>query len=166
MTNDNAVVKSKYDECAQHFDKWETVKDLTDQMIDLMLNLRQSGHPGGSRSKAHAMVVTLLSGGMKWDIRHPEKPFSDRFILSAGHTIPLVYAVMSVLSDAMRTKYNQTGEKKYYIPENRIVLPEDLLTLRHRGGLPGHAEMAGKTLFLKFNTGPSGHGMPASAGAA
>ena len=26
--------------------------------------------------------------------------------------------------------------------------------------------MAGKTLFLKFNTGPSGHGMPPSAGEA
>ena len=35
------------------------------------------------------------------------------------------------------------------------MLPE----LRHRGGLPGHAEMAGKSLFLKYNTGPSAHGM-------
>ena len=37
---------------------------------------------------------------------------------------------------------------------------------RHRGGLSGHAEMEGKTLFLKFNTGPSGHGSPAAAGVA
>ena len=43
---------------------------------------------------------------------------------------------------------------------------EDLLKLRRRGGLPGHAEMEGKTLFLKFNTGPSGHGMPPAAGEA
>ncbi len=43
---------------------------------------------------------------------------------------------------------------------------EDLLGLRHRGGLPGHAEMAGKSLFLKYNTGPSGHGMPPAAGEA
>ncbi|HEX5451355.1 MAG TPA: hypothetical protein VFW86_03115, partial [Candidatus Limnocylindrales bacterium] len=34
------------------------------------------------------------------------------------------------------------------------------------GGLAGHAEMEGKTLFLKFNTGPSGHGLPPSAGEA
>ncbi len=34
------------------------------------------------------------------------------------------------------------------------------------GGLSGHAEMEGKTLFLKFNTGPSGHGSPAAAGEA
>ncbi len=38
--------------------------------------------------------------------------------------------------------------------------------MRRRGGLPGHAEMEGRTLFLKFNTGPSGHGMPPAAGEA
>ena len=43
---------------------------------------------------------------------------------------------------------------------------EDLLRFRRRGGLSGHAEMAGKTLFIKFNTGPSGHGSPAAAGEA
>jgi len=32
--------------------------------------------------------------------------------------------------------------------------------------LPGHAEMEGKTLFFKFNTGPSGHGSPVAAGEA
>jgi len=43
---------------------------------------------------------------------------------------------------------------------------EDLLFLRHNKGLPGHAEMEGKTLFFKFNTGPSGHGAPAALGEA
>ena len=43
---------------------------------------------------------------------------------------------------------------------------EDLLTLRQRNGLPGHAEMEGKTLFFKANTGPSGHGSPFAAGEA
>ena len=38
--------------------------------------------------------------------------------------------------------------------------------MRQNKGLPGHAEMEGKTLFFKFNTGPSGHGSPAAAGAA
>ena len=48
----------------------------------------------------------------------------------------------------------------------RALYWEDLLGFRRRGGLAGHAEMAGKTLFLKFNTGPSGHGSPAAAGIA
>ena len=57
----------------QHYKHWEVTKDLIDQCIDIMLNLRQSGHPGGSRSKVHAMVVTLLSGAMRWDIRDAGK---------------------------------------------------------------------------------------------
>ena len=55
-------------ELEQFFPFWEITKDLIDQSIDIMLNLRQSGHPGGSRSKVHGMVTTLLSGAMRWDI--------------------------------------------------------------------------------------------------
>ena len=151
-----------------HFPKWETVKDMIDQLIDLMLNFRQSGHPGGSRSKVYPMVVTTLSGAMRWDIRHPEKRFADRFVLVGGHVNPLVYATLAVLNEAMRVKYKQTGDPRYLIAneKERALYWEDLLTLRRRGGLPGHAEMAGKTLFFKFNTGPSGHGSPAAAGEA
>ena len=80
----------------------------------------------------------------------------------------MIYAILAVLNEALRRKYQQTGDKIYRIagePE-RALYWEDLLTLRHNGGLPGHAEMAGKTLFLKFNTGPSGHGSPVAAGEA
>src|SRR5262245_58045940 len=137
-------------------------------MIDIMLNYRQSGHPGGSRSKVHLLVTTLLGGIMRWDIRHPEKPFGDRFVLVAGHTVPLVYATLTVFNHALRLKYAKTGDKRYLVPdvEHRAVLWEDLLKLRRNKGLPGHAEMEGKTLFFKFNTGPSGHGSPAAAGEA
>ncbi|MDZ7373344.1 MAG: transketolase [candidate division KSB1 bacterium] len=159
-------IEAEFRRVSQHFDKWEVIKDMVDQLIDIMLNYRQSGHPGGSRSKVHALVALMLSGVMRYDLRHPEKRFGDRFILSAGHTIPLVYAMLAVLSDAMRVKFQQTGDPRYYIPPERIVLPEDLLLFRRNRGLPGHAEMAGKTLFLKFNTGPSGHGAPAAAGQA
>ncbi|OQY17799.1 MAG: hypothetical protein B6I35_14080 [Anaerolineaceae bacterium 4572_32.2] len=153
---------------SQHFDHWEKTKDLIDQLIDLTLNYRQSGHPGGSRSKVHALLVTLLSGVMRWDIRHPEKRFGDRFILGAGHTIPLVYCALAVLNEALRIKHRQTGDERYAIPnaKERVLYWEDLLDFRRRGGLSGHAEMEGKTLFLKFNTGPSGHGSPAATGAA
>jgi len=147
---------------------WEVTKDLIDQCIDIMLNLRQSGHPGGSRSKVHGMIVTLLSGAMRWDIREAGKRFADRFVLVAGHTNPVVYATLAVLNEAMRIKYEQTGDKKYqhFKGEAFQLVWEDLLTLRQNGGLPGHAEMEGKTLFFKFNTGPSGHGSPAAAGEA
>jgi len=156
------------DELRTNFGYWEKTKDLIDQCIDLMLNFRQSGHPGGSRSKVHGLVTTLLSGVMRWDIREPGKRFGDRFVLVAGHTNPLVYAALAVFNEALRVKFEQTSDEKYFVnnaPE-RALYWEDLLTLRRRGGLSGHAEMAGKTLFFKFNTGPSGHGSPAAVGEA
>ena len=150
------------------FPYWEITKDLIDQCIDIMLNLRQSGHPGGSRSKVYGMIATLLSGAMRWDIREAGKRFGDRFVLVAGHANPVVYATLAVLNEALRIKYRQTGDKKYqhFKGEKYQLVWEDLLTLRRTGGLPGHAEMEGKTLFFKFNTGPSGHGSPAAAGEA
>jgi transketolase len=150
------------------FPRWEVLKDLVDEMIDLMLDHRQSGHPGGSRSKVHLLLSTMLSGAMRWDVLRPWRPFSDRFVLSAGHTVPLIYATLAVLNEAMRQRHAREGGTRFAFPEGgRFALTwEDLLRLRRRGGLPGHAEMEGKTLFLKWNTGPSGHGMPPSAGQA
>jgi transketolase len=153
---------------AQHFRHWEKTKDVIDQLIDIILNYRQSGHPGGSRSKVHVFLSTLLSGAMRWDIRHPDKRFGDRFILIAGHTVPLVYCTLAVLNESLRVKYEQTGDTRYAFPAAgaNTLFWEDLLLFRRKGGLPGHAEMSQKTLFLKFNTGPSGHGGPAAVGEA
>ena len=161
-------IAQRYGELSREFDHWEKTKDLIDQLIDVILNYRQSGHPGGSRSKVHALIVTLLGGVMRWDIRHPEKRFGDRFVLVGGHAIPLVYCTLALLNESLRIKYTQTGDARYLVPnpEKRMLTWEDLLKFRHRGGLSGHAEMEGKTLFLKFNTGPSGHGSPAAAGLA
>ena len=151
-----------------NYEYWEITKDLIDQCIDITLNLSQSGHPGGSRSKVHGMLITLLSGAMRWDIRDPTKRFADRFVLVAGHDNPMVYATLAILNEALRLKYEQTGNSKYQVRNNKEfqLVWEDLLTLRKNKGLPGHAEMEGKTLFFKFNTGPSGHGSPAAAGEA
>ena len=150
------------------FARYEVIKDLVDECIDLSLNYRQSGHPGGSRSKVHMMLALLLSGAMRWDVLRPWRRFGDRFVLSAGHTVPLVYATLAVLNEAVRARYERDGQASFAFPDDgRWALTwEWLLRLRRRGGLPGHAEMEGRTLFLKFNTGPSGHGMPPAAGEA
>jgi len=155
-------------QASAHYAHWDKVADLIDQYIDMMLNYRQSGHPGGSRSKVHALLATLLGDVMRWDARRPEQRFADRFVLVAGHTAPLVYATLPILNEALRIKHKQTGDPRYLIQdaEHRALYWEDLLGFRRRGGLPGHAEMEGKTLFFKFNTGPSGHGSPPSAGEA
>jgi transketolase len=150
------------------FAYYEILKDLVDECIDLTLDYRQSGHPGGSRSKVHMLLSLLLSGAMRWDIKRPWLRFGDRFVLSAGHTVPLVYATLAVLNEGMRARMEATLDHVYEFPERgRFALTwEHLLGLRRRDGLPGHAEMAGRTLFLKANTGPSGHGMPFAAGEA
>ncbi len=157
-----------YQQATGSFAQWESVKDVIDEAIDLALNYRQSGHPGGSRSKVHMFLSLLLSGAMRWDLRRPWLPFGDRLVLSAGHTVPLVYATLAVLNEVLRARHEREPDGRFAFPDDgRWALTwEDLLKLRRRGGLPGHAEMEGKTLFLKFNTGPSGHGMPPAAGEA
>ncbi|MBI2983230.1 MAG: transketolase [Chloroflexi bacterium] len=142
------------------------MKDVVDELIDLTVNYRQSGHPGGSRSKVHLLLALLLSGAMRWDLLRPWRRFSDRLVLSAGHTIPLVYASLAALNEVARVA--SAHDERFAFPHGgRFALTwEDLLLFRRRGGLPGHAEMAGKTLLLKWNTGPSGHGLPPSVGQA
>ena len=168
LTPQRPGVDDLWAEAEQHFEEWEVLKDLVDECLDLSINYRQSGHPGGSRSKVHLFLATLLSGAMRWDLRQPWLRFQDRFVLSAGHTVPLVYSTLAVLNEALRARFELDGDPRFAFPDDgRWALTwEDLLGLRHHGGLPGHAEMAGKSLFLKFNTGPSGHGMPPAAGEA
>ncbi|MBL8858159.1 MAG: transketolase [Planctomycetes bacterium] len=162
------LTKPNYAQLSQHFHHWQKIGDLIDQCIDLTLNLRQSGHPGGSRSKVPLLVASTLGAGMRWDPRHPEKAFGDRFVLVAGHCNPVIYAMLAVYNEALRARYEETGDARYKIANEseRALYWQDLLTLRHNKGLPGHAEMEGKTLFFKFNTGPSGHGAPAALGEA
>ncbi len=161
-------LSSRQAELKDHYPHWEKIGDCIDNFIDVFENYRQSGHPGGSRSKRHMLVALTLGGFMRWDIRHPEKVFGDRFVLVGGHTIPVIYAMLAAYNTALRAKYEKTGDERYAVPEadERQLLWKDLLGFRKRGGLAGHAEMEGKTLFLKFNTGPSGHGSPAAAGEA
>ena len=141
----------------------ETVADMSDQLIDIMLNYRQSGHPGGSRGKIHILTSLFLGGVMRYDIRRPKHSLNDRFVLAAGHTIPAVYALLSVLYEALRLKHEKTGDDTYDFDERLAVLPEDLLKFRRQGSkLDGHAVTT--TGMISYNTGPSGHGFPASLG--
>ena len=166
--NSEGEVLRLYGAAEDDFARYEVLKDLVDECLDLILDYRQSGHPGGSRSKVHMLLSLLLSGGMRWDVRRPWRRYADRFVLAAGHTAPVVYSTLAVLNEGLRARFERTGSQQWAFPaEGRFALTwEDLLGFRHRGGLPGHAEMSGKTLFLKFNTGPSGHGMAPAVGEA
>ena len=137
------------------YDRMDKVRLFFDQFIDIMLNHRQSGHPGGPRSKVHQLVAMMLTGAMRWDVRNPVAPLADRYVLVAGHCIPLVYSALAVMNYAMKLRHQWTGDERFLVQggPDRILLPEDLLTLRRNKGLPGHAEFEGKSLFVKFNTG-------------
>jgi transketolase len=168
LTSESLDVDGLYRAAEGDFERWQVVGDLIDESIDLALNYRQSGHPGGSRSKMHMLLALMLSGAMRWDVLRPWRRFGDRFVLSAGHTVPLVYCTLAVLNEAFRLRQARDADPRFAFPDDgrwALTWP-DLLKLRRRGGLPGHAEMEGKTLFLKFNTGPSGHGMAPAAGEA
>jgi transketolase len=168
MDNKSLSADQLYAEARNSFEHYEVVKDVIDECIDMMLNHRQSGHPGGSRSKVHMLVAALLSGAMRWDILQPWKRYGDRLVLSAGHTVPLIYATLATLNEVMRARHERDGGAAFSFPEDgKYALTwEDLLEFRNNKGLAGHAEVEGKTLLLKSNTGPSGHGMPPAAGQA
>ena len=132
------LTKPSFQELSRHFHHWQKTADLIDQCIDLMLNLRQSGHPGGSRSKVPMQVAATLGAGMRWDIRRPELAFGDRYVLVSGHCCPLVYAMLAVYNEALRLRHEWTGDKRFLVPnaEDRQLTWEDLLWLRHNGQLP------------------------------
>jgi hypothetical protein len=150
------------------FAHYEVLKDLIDECIDLELNYRQSGHPGGSRSKVHMLRRAAPVRGDA--LGHPAAVASVRRSVRAlrgPRRAARLRHSRRPQRGAPRPR-RATGDPRFAFPEDgRFALTwEHLLGLRHRGGLPGHAEMSGRTLFLKANTGPSGHGMPFAAGEA
>ncbi len=100
----------------------------------------QSGHPGGSTSKAEMAVTLLLSGALKFDAANPKHPGRDRVVWSAGHCSPLFHALLALIyGDA-----------------------EKLLRFRRWGGPSGHVESTYP--LADTSTGASGHGFSAGLG--
>jgi len=64
--------------------------------IDIISMLQQagSGHPGGSLSVID-ILVTLFFHEMRMDPKDPHWSDRDRFVLSKGHGVPALYAVLS-----------------------------------------------------------------------
>lgn len=115
-----------------------------------MLTEAKSGHPGGSLS-AIDLVTTLWFHTMKGvddlkklDSKNPSQE-RDRFILSKGHGVPALYAVLA---------------KKGLIPE------AELMTLRKTGSrLQGHPDRA-RIPILEASTGSLGQGLSVAQGVA
>jgi transketolase len=109
--------------------------------IILSTTLAKSGHPGGSLSSLHTLLV--LYSIIKHRPAEPLWPDRDRVVVSIGHISPGVYSVLTEFG---------------YFPE------EDFLTEFRRAGSPcaGHVEqtMPG----IEWNTGNLGQGLSVGTG--
>jgi len=71
----------------------QTAKQLRRHVVRMVFEAG-SGHPGGSLSAAD-VVAALYFRVMKHDPASPTWPDRDRFIMSKGHAVPIVYAAMA-----------------------------------------------------------------------
>jgi transketolase len=60
-----------------------------------MLAKAGSGHPGGSLSAVEFVTALYFGGVLRYDPSRPEWPDRDRFILSKGHGVPVLYAALA-----------------------------------------------------------------------
>jgi transketolase len=103
-----------------------------------------SGHPSTSLSSVE-IVTALHFSHLRWDPTNAAWPERDRFILSKGHGVPVLYAA-----------YAEAG----------VISQEELLTLRKLGSrLQGHPDPT-RLPFLEAATGSLGQGLSISLGLA
>jgi transketolase len=173
----------------------EDVGFMTCMTLVLMCNYAQTGHFGGPLAYTPFNVVTHLAGpdkgGLRYDYRRQKHPYSDKFMLAAGHCAPTCYALWMIMGESLYRKYKATGDKRYHVPELDAILSIDALGFRRgaqalkpllektgladhpafaqakgRGirALSGHIESTDVT--NDVNGGPSGVGIAAAAGKA
>ena len=109
-----------------------------------MLTHAGSGHPGGSLSVID-ILVSIMFGRLRHDPARPAWPDRDRIVLSKGHAVPALYAVMA---------------KAGYFAEDRLV------TLRKLGSpLQGHPDRTALP-GIEAATGSLGEGLSVALGIA
>jgi len=60
-----------------------------------MLAIAGSGHPGGSLSAIDILTALFFGNVMRYNPQNPRWEDRDRFILSKGHAVPALYAVLA-----------------------------------------------------------------------
>src|SRR6516165_5772970 len=108
-----------------------------------MIAAANSGHPGGSLSAADIVTALYFGGVLKHDPKRPDWPDRDRFILSKGHGVPVLYAALA---------------ERGYFPTS------ELKTLRQVDSrLQGHP-VQGLTPGIEASTGSLGQGLSIGIG--
>jgi transketolase len=173
----------------------EDVGFMTAMTLVLLGNYAQTGHFGGPLAYTPFNVATHLAGrahgGLHYDYRRPKHPYSDKFMLAAGHCAPTCYALWMIFGEAFARKFEATGDKRYYVAPTDAMLAVDALGFRRGAGalktlladnkladhpkfaqargrgiraLSGHIESTDVT--NDVNGGPSGVGVATAAGKA
>src|ERR1019366_8267850 len=168
---------------------------MTCMALVLLGNYAQTGHLGGPLAYTPYNVAAHLigpeNGGLRFDYRRPKHPYSDKFMMAAGHSVPTCYALWMIMGQALYRKYQQTGDPRYRVDPQVAMLPIDALGFRRGAGalktllhetdledhplfaqakgrgiraLAGHAESTDCT--NDVNGGPSGIGIATAAGKA
>jgi len=168
---------------------------MTAMTLVLLGNYAQTGHFGGPLAYTPFNVATHLAGrkqgGLHFDYRRPKHPYSDKFMLAAGHCAPTCYALWMIFGEALARKFEATGDKRYYVAPKDAMLAIDALGFRRGAGalkslladakladhpkfaqardrgiraLSGHIESTDVT--NDVNGGPSGVGVATAAGKA
>jgi hypothetical protein len=166
---------------------------MTCMTLTLLGNYAQTGHFGGPLAYTPFNVAAHLAGpsvgGLRYDYRRPKHPYSDKFMLAAGHCAPTCYALWMIMGQALYRKHQATGDKRYLVAPNVAMLPVDALGFRRGAGalktllsdqglsdhplfaqakgrgiraLSGHIESSDLT--NDVNGGPSGVGIATAAG--
>ncbi len=88
-----------------------------------MIGAAGSGHPGGSLS-AVELLVALYFRVMRHDRNRPDWPDRDRFVLSKGHGVPVLYATYAeagYLDPALLPTLRKLGSPLQGHPDKRML---------------------------------------------
>ncbi len=182
-------------EPSEHDRLLDDIGYMTCMTLVLLGNYAQTGHLGGPLAYTPYNVAAHLAGpengGLRYDYRRPKHPYSDKFMMAAGHSVPTCYALWMILGQALYRRYQQTGDPRYRVDPQIAMLPIDALGFRRGAGalktllqetdledhplfaqargrgiraLSGHAESTDCT--NDVNGGPSGVGIATAAGKA
>lgn len=110
------------------------------------LYLAKSGHSGGSLGTADIFAVLFFGGFMRYDPNNPKWERRDRFVLSAGHICPVLYATLA---------------RAGFFPV------QELATLRKLGSrLQGHPALDTNLPGIETSAGSLGQGVSIAVGMA
>jgi len=88
-----------------------------------MIGAAGSGHPGGSLS-AVELLVALYFRVLRHDPKQPDWPDRDRFVLSKGHGVPVLYATLAevgYLDRALLPTLRKLGSPLQGHPDKRML---------------------------------------------